>query len=264
MLRTVYAKAIWDNRRGWLGWTAAITGIAAMYAGFWPTINNPDLLKAMQAYPQALLEALNMQDLTRPEGYLGSSVFGLLVPFLVAVFAIAAGTKALATDEEAGTLELVMAHPVSRTALAMQRLASVVTALAVIAVVVFIAITALRGPAQFSEVGVEYIGAICLQLFLFGLLFAALAFAVGAFTGRKSLATGAGAAVAVLGYLANTFLPQIEGLVWTRNLSPFYWYLGGEPLINGLQWSGVGLLAGFAALLTALGVLRFQRRDIGV
>src|SRR5258708_23895304 len=33
---------------------------------------------------------------------------------LLAVFAVAAGTKAIAGDEEAGTLDLAMAHPVRR------------------------------------------------------------------------------------------------------------------------------------------------------
>jgi ABC-2 type transport system permease protein len=264
MLRTVYTKAIWDNRRGWLGWAAAITAVAAMYASMWPTIDTPEVLDALDAYPEAMLEALNMQDLTRPEGYLGSSVFGLLVPFLVAIFAIAAGTKALATDEETGTLELVMAHPVSRTTLVLQRFGSVITALAVTTLAIFAAVAALRGPAQFSEVSIGHIAAISLQLLLFGLFFAALAFAVGAFTGRKLLAIGVAAAVVVVGYLANAFLPQAQGLEWTRNVSPFHWYLGGDPLINGVQWAGVGLLAGGTAIVLALGTLRFQRRDLGV
>jgi ABC-2 type transport system permease protein len=264
MLRAVYTKAIWDNRRGWLGWLAAITAVATMYASFWPTIDTPQILDALDAYPEALLEALNMEDLTRPEGYLGSSVFGLLVPILVAVFAIAAGTRALATDEEAGTLDLVMAHPVSRTALALQRFGAVVTALIVTVAAVFAAVTALRGPAQFSEVGVGRIGAISLQLFLFGLFFAALAFAIGAFTGRRVPAIGGAAAVVVVGYLANAFLPQVERLEWTRHASPFHWYLGGDPLLNGVQWGGVGLLAGSAALVLVVGVIRFQRRDLGV
>jgi ABC-2 type transport system permease protein len=64
--------------------------------------------------------------------------------------------------------------------------------------------------------------------------------------------------------LANAFLPQAQGLEWTRNVSPFHWYLGGDPLINGVQWAGVGLLAGGTAIVLALGTLRFQRRDLGV
>jgi hypothetical protein len=61
----------------------------------------------------------------------------------------------------------------------------------------------------------------------------ALAFAVGAATGRKGLALGISAGVAVFAYLASGFFPQVEGLEWglewTREVSLWHWYLGGEP-----------------------------------
>jgi ABC-2 type transport system permease protein len=261
----VLLKSLRDNRRGWVDWPVALAAVAAMYAAFWPTIGkNPSMTAAMEAYPQALKEALHMQDLSRPESYLGSTVFGLLVPILLAVFAISAGVRAIATDEEAGTLDLVMAHPVSRVSLALQRLGAIIVELALIAGLVGLVIIGLRGPAEFPEVSVANIAAISLQLALFGLFFGALAFSVGAWTGRKTLALGAGAGVAVLAYLANSFLPQIEGLEWTEKVSPFHWYLGGEPLRNGLDASGIGLLLGVSVVLIALGTWRFTRRDLAV
>lgn len=265
LLGNPFGKALWDNRRNYLGWAAALTAVAAMYASFWPTIGgNADMAKAMDAYPEALKEALNMQDLTQPASYLGSTVFGLLVPVLLAVFAISAGTKALATDEEAGTLDLVLAHPVSRTALALQRFAAIAVGVGLISGAVLLAMLLLRGPAEFTAVGPDKLVAITLQLALFGLCFGALSFAVGAATGRKGLALGVGSAVAVLGYLANSFLPQVDGLTWTQSLSPFHWYLGGQPLFYGVQWADSALLLAVTAVLVAAGTWLFTRRDIAV
>jgi len=259
----VLTKSVRDNRRGWIGWAVALAAVAAMYAGFWPTIGkNPTMTEAMKAYPEALKEALHMEDLTRPESYLGSTVFGLLVPILLAVFAISAGMKAIAGDEEAGTLDLVAAHPVGRVSLALQRFGAIVAAVVVLAAAVGLTITGLRGPAQYPEVSAGNVAATSFQLALFGVLFGALAYAVGAWTGRKTVALAVAAGVAVLGYLADSFLPQIEGLKWTQDLSPFHWYLGGDPLSNGLDWAGIGLLAGVSALLIALGTWRFAHRDI--
>jgi beta-exotoxin I transport system permease protein len=119
MLRNVFAKTLWDTRRALLGWALAISAVAVMYAAFWPTVNTPEMQDALRNYPQGVLEAINYDDLTSPAGYLGSSVYGLLIPLLVAVFAIAYGTQAVAGDEEAGTLDLLLAHPVSRTQLAL-------------------------------------------------------------------------------------------------------------------------------------------------
>jgi ABC-2 type transport system permease protein len=260
----VFWKSVRDNRRAWIGWTLALTGIALMYSAFYPSINNPAMAKALDSFPQSMKEAFHMEDYTKPENYFAVSVFGLLVPILVAVFAISAGVKTIAGDEEAGTLDLVQAHPVGRISLALQRFTAIVAALLVVAAVMCLAVIALRGPGQFSALAPDRILAICLQLALFGLFFAALAFAVGAWTGRRAYAIAAGAAVAVLGYLADSFFTQIDGLKWMEKFSPFDWYLGGEPLKHGVQLGHAGLMLGLAAVLVALGTWRFNRRDIAV
>jgi ABC-2 type transport system permease protein len=260
----VFWKALRDNRRGWIGWTVALSAIAAMYASFYPSINNPAMADALNSFPQPVKEALHMEDYTKPENYFAVSVFGLLVPILVAVFAISAGVKAIAGDEEAGTLDLVQAHPVSRSSLAMQRLLAIVVALVVIAAVMCLVVIALRGPGQFTALSPGRLFAICLQLALFGLLFAALAYGVGAWSGRRVYAIAVGAAVAVLGYLADSFFTQIDSLKWMEKFSPFYWYLGGEPLKHGVQWGHAALLTGLAAVFVAAGTWRYNQRDIAV
>jgi ABC-2 type transport system permease protein len=260
----VFWKSVRDNRRGWIGWTLALTAVAAMYSAFYPSINNPAMAKALDSFPQSMKEAFHMQDYTKPENYFAVSVFGLLVPILVAVFAIAAGVKAIAGDEEAGTLDLVQAHPVSRLSLALQRFLAITAALLVIAGVMCAAVIALRGPGQFTALSPGRILAICVQLALFGLFFAGLAYSVGAWTGRRIYAIAAGAVVAVLGYLADSFFTQIDALKWMEKFSPFDWYLGGEPLQHGVQWGHAGLLLGLCALFVALGTLRYTRRDLAV
>jgi len=262
LLRDVYPKALWDARRSLPGWTGAIAAVALMYAAFWPTVSSPEMAGALAAYPKDVLAAFNAEDLGTPQGYLGGTVYGLLVPLLVAVFMIAAGTRGIAGDEEAGTLELVLAHPVSRRGLALQRLGAALTEMAVVAVVLFAVMVAARAPFELGSVSVGGFLAINTQLALFGAVFAALAFAVGAATGRRAAALGVSAGAAVLAYLANSVFPQVAALEWTRSLSPFHWYLGGDPLTNGLQWPGTLALAGTTLVLAAAGTYLFTRRDI--
>jgi ABC-2 type transport system permease protein len=264
MLRNVFTKTLWDARRSLVGWAVAISAVAAMYAAFWPTVNTPEMQQALRNYPEGILEALNYDDLTSPAGYLGSSVFGLLIPLLVAVFAIAYGTRAVAGDEEAGTLDLLLAHPVGRTRLALQRFAALVAALVLVGVVLWLAMLAIAGPAKLEGVTAAEFGAATTQLALFGACLGALAFAVGAATGRRALALGISAGVAVLAYLANGVFPQVAGLEWTRDVSPWHWYLGGEPLKNGLQAGDSLLLLAVTLALVAAGTLVFNRRDVAV
>jgi ABC-2 type transport system permease protein len=264
MLRNVFTKTLWDARRSLLGWAVAIAAVAAMYAAFWPTVNTPEMQQALRNYPEGVLEAFNYNDLTSPAGYLGSSVYGLLVPLLVAVFAIAYGTRAVAGDEEAGTLDLLLAHPVSRTRLALQRFAALAAALVLVGAVLLLAMLAIAGPAELEGITAAELTAATTQLALFGACLGALAFAVGAATGRKALALGVSAGVAVLAYLANGVFPQVEGLAWTSDLSPWHWYLGGEPLKNGLQAGDSLLLLAVTLVLVAVGTLVFNRRDVAV
>ncbi|BCL13177.1 ABC transporter permease subunit [Micromonospora sagamiensis] len=262
LLRDPFTKALHDARRSLLGWALAIVAVGTMYASFWPTMQSPEMAEAMAAYPEGLLEAFNYRDLTSAAGYLGSAVYGLLIPLLVAVLAIAGGTRAVAGDEEAGTLDLVLAHPVGRVRLALHRFAALAVGVVGVTVLLGLAMVALSGAVEFAGVTTAGFAAMTLHLALFGVAFAALAFAVGAATGRRVAALGTGAGVAVLGYLANSVLPQVDGLGWAREVSPFHWYLGGDPLVEGVQPAGVLALLGTTAVLVALGTWRFTRRDL--
>jgi ABC-2 type transport system permease protein len=188
----------------------------------------------------------------------------LLVPLLMVVFTIAVGTRAVAGDEEAGTLDLLLAHPVSRTRAAVQRYAALAASIVGISAVIWLVMVAMTGPAQLDGVSSGELAATAIQLALFAACFGALAFAIGAAIGRKAPALGGAAGIAVLAYLANSVIPQVNGLQWTRRVSPFHWYLGGEPLKNGLQLGDSALLLAVTVALVAAGTWAFNRRDIAV
>jgi ABC-2 type transport system permease protein len=262
LLRNVFTKSIWDARRSLPGWTVAIVAVGLMYAAFWPTMRSPEMAEAMAAYPKDVLAAFNYTDMATPAGYLGGAVYGLLVPLLIAVFAIAWGTRSVAGDEDAGTLDLVLAHPVSRRSLALQRFGGLVLGVLVTCLALLAAMAAVRGAFDLGDVPLRGLVAINLQLALFGASFGALAFAIGAATGSRAAALGGSAATAVLAYLANSVFPQVEALGWTRDASPFHWYLGGDPLVHGVQASGAAALAVTTVVLAGIGTLLFTRRDL--
>lgn len=260
---TVFRKHLTDNRRGFLGWALAITAIAAMYSSMWPVMGgNSGLATAINSFPKGMRDAFHMQDYGTAAGYFGSTVFGLLVPILLAVFAIAAGTKAIAGDEEAGTLDLAMAHPVRRVRLAASRWLAVLAAVVLVGAVLLLVELALRVPAKFGAISMANLAAMTFQLVLFGFCFASIAFGIGAYTGRRLYAIVGGAYVTVAAYLCDSFLPQIKGLHWIQYYSPFHWYLGGEPLKNGIQWTHCALLVGLSLYFAAIGIWGFNRRDL--
>lgn len=264
MLRDSFTKWLWDSRRSLLVWTLAIVVIGGTYAAFWPTIDDPAMQEAIANYPEGLLEALNYTDITTAAGYLDATVYGLLAAVLLVVYSAAAGARSIAGDEEAETLDLVLAHPVSRRRLALQRFAAFAVSVVLIAVALLVVLLLLSRPVGLDDISLAGFGAMTLHLVAFTWVFGALAFAVGAATGRRAPALGVAAALAVFGFVANGILPQVDGLAWTEALSPFEWLNGETPLRNGAQWDDLALMAALSVGLVAAGTAVFERRDIGV
>ncbi|MEX2424209.1 MAG: hypothetical protein WD990_09545, partial [Acidimicrobiia bacterium] len=102
------------------------------------------------------------------------------------------------------------------------------------------------------------------NLALFGFLFGTVAILIGAITGKKGLAIGATAGLAVIAFLANGLAPQVDALAWMQNLSPFSWANGTDTLRDGLDPLMSLLLAGVSALAVAGAIFAFDRRDVGV
>jgi ABC-2 type transport system permease protein len=264
MLRNSFAKWLRDNRRSVITWTAAIAGVGGMYAAFWPTIDNPQMRQALESYPEEVMEALNYTDIATPAGYLNATVYGLIVALLIVVYSISAGARTIAGDEEAGLLDLILAHPVTRARVALQRFAAFLVSVVLIGIVLLVVLLALAGPARLEGISVGDYAAMHLHLTLFAGFFGSLAFAVGAATGRRSLAIGAGAGIAVFGFAANGVLPQVEGLEWIKRYSPFDWLNGNAPLQNGVELGSVLIMAVLIVVLVAAGTWAFNRRDVAV
>jgi beta-exotoxin I transport system permease protein len=264
MLRSVFGKTLRDQRRSLLGWTVAITAVGVIYAAFWPLMVSPEMKAAMNAFPPELLEILGYTDITSPVGYVGSTTFGLLGPALIIVFAAAVGGSAIAGEEEAGRLDLTLAHPVSRWSVALQRFAAIVVEMLLVGAVLGLALVAISGPAEFGELSAANLMAASLHLAVLGILFGALALGVGAATGRRSLVYGAVAVVAIGGFLGNNLGPMVDELAWLRDISPFHFYSGGVPLRNGLQLGNLATLGAASAMLVVVGGLLFDRRDVAV
>ncbi|MEU2035853.1 ABC transporter permease subunit [Nocardia amamiensis] len=260
MTITVLTKTLRDNRRGLLGWTLGITAAATAYASFYPQMAESGADQAKNL-PDALREALRMDDITSAPGYLGSTVFGLIVPLLVMFFGATLGARSTAADEEAGTLDLLMAHPITRTTLILQRFAALAVAATGIGVVVWLAMLAIRGSAELTAISPAQLAAQCVNVVLLAIVFGAIATGVGAATGRRTVVLAVTATLGVLSYGTHTFAGQL-GLDWAAYLSPFHYYLDGEPLRTGFQWTSIAVLTAASALLVAAGTFRFNHRDL--
>lgn len=247
------------DRRPLLLWSVAVGTVAAVYTLAYSAVGSAKS-SVVGSLPPALVEALNLGAIGTPGGFLASTVYGLLGPALLIVHAVGRGAKLFAGQEEDGTLELVLTAPVSRGQVYRERLAAVWLGTLVL-VVVLTAVVLVLSTATGMGVAVADVLAGSAGLALLVLGIGAVAFGVGAATGRRPVALAAGSGLAVLAYLANA-LGAVLGWGWLSAVSPWSWYLGGDPLTDGLDGPGLAELAVLAAVAAAAGRVLVDRRDL--
>ena len=254
-------------RRSLAWWSVGIVALVALMVAVYPSVrDNPAMDEILQSYPeliQALVAFGGVVDYTSPPGYLGAELFSMMLPLLFIIAAIVAGSKAIAGEEEAGTLEMLLALPVSRTRVLMEKLAAVAIELAVLGVVLFVALL-IGTAATGMDVSAGGLAAASFDVVVLAWLYGTLAVLLGAAIGRRAIAGGIAAALAVLAYVVNGLAPLVDAIDALRPYSPWYHYADSAALTSGLDPLNVGVLLAITAVLVLLAPLALRRRDIGV
>ena len=196
-------------------------------------------------------------------GWMNNLLFDWFLPLGMGLFAVQFGSGLTAADEENGALALLLAGPLSRRRLLLERLAALLVGCAALSVFVF-ALLALWNAAFLAGLPYGMLAAACANLALLGFLFGALAAFFGCHTGRAALSRDLSLALLALLFLANLLPGFISGTSALRPLSPFYYYAGADPLINGVDLADALILASGGLLLGLAALLRFEKRDLGI
>jgi ABC-2 type transport system permease protein len=248
-----------------LGWGLSVAALGLMIVGFYGIFQErqAEFRKLIEGYPPEMLAFLggDAVSLFTPEGFLG--MYGLsMLPVIVGIFAVIAGSGLLAADEEGGRLDLVLAHPMSRSALLWGRVLGFAAATLAILVLGWLGFCVLLGV---SELGITW-GQVALpflslwaQVLVYGLLALLLALLLPA---RRLAATAAGLVMAA-SYFISGMASLDEKLASVAKLLPYAYFQGGDAIHNFNPAWFAGVLA-VSALLALLAWWRFERRDIRV
>jgi ABC-2 type transport system permease protein len=212
---------------------------------------------------EALLGLSGGNLLSSPTGYLDSQFFANILPMMLLVFTIGLASWSIAGDEAAGSLELLLANPISRIRIALARLAALILLLAALAVVCVLALVALA-PATGMDKGLPaaHLAAATIATSLLALTFATVAFAVGAATGSRHAALGTASALAVAGYVIEGLAQQIHALHPINAINPWHWLLANDPLRYGLIWRSWAPPLAATLILALVGLPRLAHRDL--
>lgn len=211
--------------------------------------------------PKGVANLLGGVDFATITGWYRSEIAMIYGPLVMAAVAIGAAVALTAGEEEQQILGLVLAYPVSRPKLLAGKAAAVASGVLIIAAATWAGL--LCGVAAAGGgIAVANMVALAVHLALFGMASAAVGLAVAAATGRRGLANGVAAAVALAGYLINAFAPLVPGIGWLKYVSPYFYYAGHDPLGRGIAVIDLVVLATLSAALTIFAAAAIRRRDL--
>jgi beta-exotoxin I transport system permease protein len=260
---TIVRKELRDQRRALLGWGGGLVAMTLMYASFWPSIrDNADQFESyLENLPEAFRNLVGELSLTTPVGYLQSELFSFLGPALLLVFAIGAGARSIAGEEEQRTMDLLAVTPLTRRRIVIEKFTAMTATALGLGAVLWLAIVTL-GPPFGLRIPIGDVAAATLQLVLLGVAFGGIAMFLGCWLGRRGLAMGVTAALAVATFLLDAFSPAVDGLEWAARVTPFYYYGEALPLANGLDPAHTAVLVAIAGAALAGSLVAFDRRDV--
>jgi ABC-2 type transport system permease protein len=179
------------------------------------------------------------------------------------IYAIGRGADAIAGEEERKTMDLLLSAPVARRRMVLEKFAAIVLGLGLLTLV--LAVTLYVSAALFNmDIGLDKLIAATIGAAFLSLAFAAVALAVSSSAAKRGLAIATASALATAAFFLNSLAPLADSLKALQKFSPFYWYLGHFPLTNGFDFKGLLLLIAVAAVMLAVAVASFERRDVAV
>ena len=261
----VFLKTMRDYRLQILIWGGSLAALLAYYAWVYVDIfMKPNRAQVLAEYQKAFdnfsFITGKAYDIDTYGGFI-TAEFMAYLPVLVGLFALLCGSALLRSEEERGSLDVLLAAPHSRSAVLLQKWGGLLVSLAIIAVFCYAGL--LTGSVA-NNLGLDawQTALACVNVFFLSLVYGTLALLLSQFTSRKAAASWAGGLLAA-GFLMNTLGDSISGLSWLRPFTPFYYYSLSKPMARsvGMDWGGFSVVVLTTVPLLILSLVVYSRRD---
>lgn len=264
-MRPIIRWTLWQRRWSTMWWSIGVLGFILLNMVFYPTFKNQaeELTKSFASIPKAALQLFGgSSDFFSPVGFLNSQIFFLMLPLLLTILAVSLGSSLIAREEQDGTLETLLARPLSRgRVMAGRVIAGTLELLFVsgVALVTVVAASRIFG----VDVPSSRIAQASVNSLLLAYCTGAIAFLLAA-TGRaRAAAIGVASLVGFGGYIISSLSGTVHWLKTPSRIFPFD-YFQSEAILRG-TYHWINALF-FIAVIAACGVLSyavFRRRDLG-
>jgi len=263
-MNAIFRYALLRWRGQIIGWGVALAALALLVASLY------DAALQMRAQLEQLLDTMppelmmfvgGVDRVFSPAGFLDTRFFSMM-PLLLGVFAVIIGSGLIAGDEENGTLDLILAHPLRRFDLIVGRWLAFCAALLGILAMAWLGLII---ASSFTSIKFGWLDMALPFVSLFGILawFGGLALLLSMIVPSRRLAASLTGLILAASYFITTLARISPNLNALAQWSPFTYYQGGSALEGFNAGDFVGLLL-MSLVFVAIGAWLFQRRDIRI
>jgi len=264
MLRAIVLKELYDRRWFVLWWSIGMAAMIVLTILFFPALKESNLGEVFAQLPPQLASFVgDTSGLTTINGFIGEQLFTIRLPIMVMIIALLLGLGLSTNDEITGRLYQLLAQPISRTRLVLERTAVAVLAITIIHLAMLASIM----------VGVGIIGedfswnaavSIVIMSWLLTLTVAMLTLAAGFATGKRGFAIATGTIAAFGSFFVTSFASSVDWLEQIDKLSLLHYFHVGTVIKSGFDGGDVMVFVGVASISLLIALIGFRRRDINV
>ncbi|MBN1138057.1 MAG: ABC transporter permease subunit [Anaerolineae bacterium] len=264
-LRNLFTKTLRDLRGQILGWGIGAGLLGWMVVFLYPSFKDQTaaLMEMLTGYPAALTGFFgDFTKLSTYPGWLNIELFSYGPPIL-AIFAVVVGTGLIAGEEEKGTLDLLLSHPIHRWRVVTEKFAAF--AVATVLIMVLVALFFVSGSAMIGET--RQLGRIILatmNIVPITLAGGALALMASVLFRSRRLANMVALVVIIGSYFLESLGKTVDVLEPYRSIALFHYYDSSAALFEGIKWGDASILLALTAIFFLISLFAFQRRDIAV
>ena len=259
---TIFKHELKSGRISLIIWSGVIAFLLAVCVFIYPELaEQMGELEEMFNNMGAFSDAFGMAALTEG-GFLG--FFSLECAEMLgiggALFAAILGIGMLSKEEQDGTAELLLSHPISRSRVVSEKLLATFTEILIFNLAQ-ITVTALSILAISEDVDVGKLALIFLSFLILHLEVAAISFGISSATRRGGIGIGLG--IALLFYFLSLASGISESLEFLKYLTPFS-YTSGSYIIEhtNLEWKYV-IIGAVVSVISIVAAYRiYTKKDI--